>query len=1151
MPRIFDNIDEGLLPALKNTLNVSERADFCVGYFNLRGWKCVDQLVERWSGGPSQQCRLIVGMHKLPSEELKMLKSAIKADDEISQNFLVRQKEKIAKEFREQLMVGAPNEADESGLRRLSAQLKAEKVTVKLYLKHTLHAKLYLCFRPDETNPRTGFLGSSNLTMSGLSFQGELNVDVLDHDMTQKLEKWFNERWNDRCCIDITKELIKVIDESWARETPPTPYQMYVKMAYHLSEEARAGVSQFELPSDMQGVLLDYQSAAVRIAARHLDRRGGVILGDVVGLGKTMMSTAIARIFQEPPYSYQTLVICPKNLVKMWEKYLHNYRLMGVVLPNSQLDSLEKLRRYQVVVIDESHNLRNREGVRWQQIHDYIERNASKCIQLSATPYNKEYADIGSQLRLFLGPDVEVGARPEAYLANECQGRLEEFTRMHQCKVNTLAAFEKSEHPDDWRELMRLYMVRRTRSFIERNYSITDCSCGTAIHASLSACPKCNTAKDAKAKRYLKLGNGQKFHFPKRIPKNLAFDVNEKDPSDQFGRLYSTEVVDIIRELNLPRYGLGLYVDEGAKKKSKDSEQEVLDRLWKGGKRLIGFCKTNFFKRLESSGDAFLLSLRRHIAKNFVYIYALENGLDLPVGRYQKGTGHRDSDKDLEQEHDDESELNELNANTDEEFRLVGSSQYQALRAKKEKTVTWVRPGVFTPDLLGHLKEDTQKLVSILKMVGQWDPARDKKLAKLLELITKKHKDQKVLVFSQFADTVKYIGGELTKANVSKFAAVTGDDEDPTAFARLFSPSSNKDEENPASDVPASEELRVLIATDTLSEGQNLQDAHIVINYDLPWAIIRLIQRAGRVDRIGQKSEEILCYSFIPAEGVEKLIRLRARVVDRLRENEEVVGSDEVFFEDSEASGVKIKDLFTEKSGSLDDGEDEEVDLVSIAFQIWQNAYAKYPELKTIIPQMPNVVYTTKSLDSVHADKRPGAPQPCEGVLAYIRNTEGMDSLAWLDLDKKVVTESHLAILRAAACEPDCTTLDKHVNHHEIVEAAVIAGHRQGMSADGNLGGQSSTRRKLYDILKAYSESMQGELFDTAELKEVISAVYERQLTERARDKVAREIRAKAHPQKVVDLVVSLHQEDKLCVYADESEAREAQIICSMGIRKK
>jgi hypothetical protein len=258
-----------------------------------------------------------------------------------------------------------------------------------------------------------------------------------------------------------------------------------------------------------------------------------------------------------------------------------------------------------------------------------------------------------------------------------------------------------------------------------------------------------------------------------------------------------------------------------------------------------------------------------------------------------------------------------------------------------------------------------------------------------------------------------------------------------------------------------------------------------------------------------------------------------------------------VFFEDSKTSGAKVKDLFTEKSGSLDDGEDEEVDLVSIAYQIWQNAYAKYPELKTIIPQMPNVVYTTKSLEDVAADKRPGATQPREGVLTYIRNTEGMDSLAWLDMDKKVVTESHLAILRAAACEPDCLTIDKHSAHHDVVEAAIVSGHRQGMGADGNLGGQSSTRRKLYDLLKAYAESMQGQLFDTAELKEVTAAVYERQLTERSRDKVAREIRAKAHHQKVVDLVLSLHQEDKLCVHADESEAREAQIICSMGIRKK
>lgn len=1149
MPRIFDNIDEGLLPALKDTLEVSTHSDFCVGYFNLRGWKCVDEIVEKWNGGADQQCRLIVGMHRPPKEELRLLKNALKEDDEITQNYLVRQKEKMAKEFREQLMVGAPNDADEAGLRRLSAQLKAGKLVVKLYLRHTLHAKLYLCYRTDRVSPRTGFLGSSNLTMSGLSRQGELNVDVLDHDMTAKLQSWFKDRWDDRYCIDITKELIKVIDESWARETPPTPYELYVKMAYHLSEEARAGITQFELPSDMQGILLDYQSAAVRIAARHLDRRGGVVLGDVVGLGKTLMATAIARIFQEPPHSCETLIICPKNLVKMWQGYIHKHRLIAIVMANTQLAELEKLRRYRLVIVDESHNLRNREGVRWKQIRDYIERNASKCILLSATPYNKEYADIGSQLRLFLNPDAEVGARPEAYLANECQGRLEDFTLRHQCKINTLAAFEKSGHADDWRELMRLYMVRRTRSFIERNYAITDCTCGTPIHASLSECPSCKRVKDGEQRRYLKLGNGQKFHFPKRIPKNLAFAVNERDAADQFAQLYSPGVVDVIRALNLPRYGLGLYVNETAKSKLKPNEKEVVDRLWKGGKRLIGFCKTNFFKRLESSGEAFMLSLRRHILKNYVYIHALQNNLDLPVGRYQKGNEKRETDQDPELDLDAGNAQSELNAITEAEFLNVAKAHYEAMRTRNEKNVSWIQPTAFKAKLKDDLIEDTASLLSVLSRVGKWDPSRDNKLHRLLELITQKHADQKILIFSQFADTVSYLGDQLNKAGVTKFAAVTGECEDPSAFAKRFSPTSNHDEAEPA--IRTEDTIRVLIATDTLSEGQNLQDAHIVVNYDLPWAIIRLIQRAGRVDRIGQMSHEILCYSFIPADGVERLINLRSRVLDRLRENGEVVGSDEVFFEDEVSSGNKIKDLFTEKSGSLDDGEDDEVDLVSIAFQIWQNAYTKYPELKAKIPHMPNVVYSTKSLNDVQTDKRPGAPVPCEGVLAYIRNTEGMDALAWLDLNKKVVTESHLAILRAAACMPECPTLPKHSSHHSIVEEAVVAGHRAAMTADGNLGGQSSTRRKLYDILKAHAESVRGDLFDTTELKEVTTAVYERQLTERSREKVAREIRAKSHPQRIVDLVISLHEEDKLCVHADESEARDAHIICSMGLRKQ
>ena len=178
---------------------------------------------------------------------------------------------------------------------------------------------------------------------------------------------------------------------------------------------------------------------------------------------------------------------------------------------------------------------------------------------------------------------------------------------------------------------------------------------------------------------------------------------------------------------------------------------------------------------------------------------------------------------------------------------------------------------------------------------------------------------------------------------MSRLAAVTGDTDDPTRLAWRFSPVSN----DKRTQVVPDQELDVLIATDVLSEGQNLQDAAIVVNYDLPWAVIRLVQRAGRVDRIGQQAETILCYSFLPAAGVERIIRLRARVRQRLQKNAEVVGTGEAFFEDDSNDQV-IRDLFTEKAGILDGDADTEVDLGSYAFQIWKNATDRDPSLQKI-----------------------------------------------------------------------------------------------------------------------------------------------------------------------------------------------------------
>ncbi|MCX8520646.1 MAG: C-terminal helicase domain-containing protein, partial [Rhodoferax sp.] len=561
---------------------------------------------------------------------------------------------------------------------------------------------------------------------------------------------------------------------------------------------------------------------------------------------------------------------------------------------------------------------------------------------------------------------------------------------------------------------------------------------------------------------------------------------------------------------------------------------------------------------LESSGYAFLQSIDRHILRNQIYLYALQHGLDLPVGVQDADlldTERVDEDADgMEGEpenqadgmveaaapetslHDGDPAAADATAADSTER---AKARYTLYAGKYSKRFKWLRPSLFTPALTAHLLQDTHTLLALLKRQGRWQAAQDHKLQAFLQLIQKTHAKDKVLLFTQFADTAHYLLQQARAAGVVQVEAATGASPDPYALACRFSPQSN----NKA--VSKAEELRVLICTDVLSEGQNLQDCNVVVNFDLPWAIIRLIQRAGRVDRIGQRAEDIHCYSFLPAEGVEQLIQLRSRIRQRLHENAEVVGTDEAFFEDQDANS--IRNLYTEQHGVLDDADDE-VDLASYAWQVWKQATENQPELARSIETLPPVVYSAKALLPNSRLTALGQHANHGGVLVYVKSPEGNDHLAWVGADGQTVTESQFAVLRAAECSPDTPPVPRLQQHHALVANAMQLATVQDRAVGGGLGRPSSPRRRVYERLKPFATAQMDTLLQDAELERALDEIYQRPLLETAADLLNRMLRSGVNDVELSATLKSLREEGRLTYTEDEHALREPRVVCSMGV---
>ncbi|MFB7560945.1 helicase-related protein [Streptomyces brevispora] len=1110
MPEIFDNLDNQQLgTALKQSLAGFMTVDVATGYFDMRGWDSFKDLVEAKrdaeaataAGDPA--VRLLVGM-VAPSDSETILESLQRdvqsphGDDEKYHDMETAhaRKEQLVKHLRNQLMRGLATKQGRATLETLRGQLADGLVQVKVFTEKPLHGKTYIFHKPgDHHTPRFAYVGSSNFTGAGLYSNLELNIEVPDKDATQKLATWFADRWDDPFSLTITAEIIDLIAASWAGDQP-TPFEVYLKVCHELSQDARAGMG-YVLPPSMKNLLLDYQETAVRTLARRIVRRGGTMLGDVVGMGKTLTAVATALMLQGAE-DYSTLVLCPKNLEGMWTKHLEKYDVNGRVVPYSMAAKrLPELKRFNLVICDESHNLRNNTRVDYEAIHQYIRDNGAKVLLLTATPFNLAFTDVANQIGLYLDDDDDLGIEPTVALGKEPGLRAKVDG-----KTTTLTAFRRSAEAEDWKRLMSDHLVRRTRSFVKRSAKTETVTTpdGTTVE-----------------REYLEFANGQRFRFPTRVPRPLVHDFAEDDIARE---MESDATLDAVASLLLPRYRLFSY--DNPKAQHTDEDRAVLDDIRSGRGNVVGFVRTGLFKRLSSSGHSFIVSLTRQRARNDLFLYAIDEGLPLPIGTF---TDTQLQFTDLDADSETESDGPLLHGDM--------AGRYEQLKHSLPKNTKWINSTVFTPALRADLRRDNDTIEALLTRFGTWDVTRDSKVNRLVDLLRHDHPGEKVLVFSEYVDTAAYVAQALQDAGIGKVGLVSGNTADPAEVAKRFSPNSNAlpdDEQDPAAALSPDDELDVLVATDVLSEGQNLQDAHIVVNYDLPWAIIRIIQRAGRVDRIGQASDHVYVY-LITHDKVEQQINLRRRIKQRLADSAQAFGSDEQFF-GSDREVEVLEDLYNGKLSDTDEDEGE-ADAVSEAYLVWSHATERHPDI---------VRRVLASQDNIGSTRSPRVADVGDQVACFINTQSGVEAFAISApspdgvMRERLVTP--LEALRVFEAEPDTPTREPLGDFFERVEQLVHGPLTTEAVAEGNLKG---TRKRVWERLHGST----GTLF-TDQARDALNTLHERPLTEHANARLRIALRNRYSYDDLIDVLNQLHEDDRLVIRTTESDP--IKIVCSIGV---
>ena len=930
-------------------LGSSDRADIAVGYFFMSGFEAVADDLSKLA-----KVRILVGRTDrqvleevaLGLQQTEALKARLDADSLVQR----RQRAEIAQEAVDRISDGVSTLPQTGGSVKAVAELRdliaAGKVEVRAYLRSPLHAKAYLCWYDNHAEPGAAVVGSSNFTLAGFSGNTELNVRVTGNAEMETLRKWFEDLWNDS--EDISQALESELGRSWALAKTP-PYHVYLKALYELYYTELAGGPLPVQPRDAG--LANFQVDAVRRGLAMIEAHGGCYIGDVVGLGKTFVGAELLRQLQfSYPNEGHPLIICPARLKPMWQIFNERFGLGAAVVSHSMIAAPpeaefdEELGRYVdvepaergivlareypnrgPVLVDEAHNFRN-VNQRSNGLIDYLESGDHKVVLLSATPQNLGPMDIFRQLRLFLD-DTEHGLNIEPL-------SLEEYFRAAQKWLEYRAVYENYEAD-------RAAWRRRRTEFTQPLEPPAPTVPFAEIEQVLSSVFVRRRRRDIKdLYGDTAMVDGKPVQFPDPKLDNVEYRLDKV-----YAKAGSLEEIEaLLKEHKASRYRATDYLTEEARKKPEYRD------LFRARDRIARLMGVLLFKRLESSIEAFRSTLRSLINSNRNFRDALTSGY-VPIGST--------ATRLLSGQSFDADEL--LDVLVQEERRRQDSG------SKRDKLVHDV-VDFRDDDWVEDLDADFDVLSDILDRVKDIGPEDDDKLRAVRQFLDRPDvRSGKVLIFSEAETTVEYLFRELNpNGEDPETARLTGStSHDAERIVKRFSPQWNLGPNEPRSNT----EIRVLLATDIVSEGQNLQDCARVLNYDLHWNPVRLIQRFGRVDRIGTEHEVINLHNMWPDVEVNEELELTERLHRRIQSFHDLIGLDSKLLSDAERlnDDAMYRIYKGKQLPDIEDGLDE-VAANQRAITLLQRIQEDDPELWRTIINLPDGIRSALRVSTVQPE---------------------------------------------------------------------------------------------------------------------------------------------------------------------------------------